>query len=87
MPIDPTPEESRVVNAHFEYLRDAVRRGQAIFVGRTMDLDPLGIAVFEAETEGDARGFMLGDPAVATGVMTAELRPFRTALMRGRDNT
>lgn len=86
MAANPTPEERREVGAHFAYLQDAVRKGQAVFVGRTTDDFPLGIAVFEAETLEAAKEFMIRDPAVVAGVMLAEIFPFRIALMRGRDD-
>jgi uncharacterized protein YciI len=43
-----------------------------------------GITVIEAEDEDAARAVMAADPAVASGVMTAELRPMRVAFLRGR---
>ena len=41
-----------------------------------------GIAIFEAADEDAARKFMQEDPAVAGGLMTAELHPFAVALQR-----
>jgi hypothetical protein len=41
-----------------------------------------GIAIFEAPDEDAARKFMQEDPAVAGGLMTAELHPFAVALQR-----
>jgi uncharacterized protein YciI len=41
-----------------------------------------GIAIFEANDEAAARKFMEADPAVAAGVMTAELHPFAVVLQR-----
>jgi hypothetical protein len=42
----------------------------------------LGIAIFEAPDEDAAKKFMEEDPAVAGGLMTAELHPFAVALER-----
>lgn len=86
MPGTPTEEEARIVGLHFNYLKDAVENGTAVFVGRTTADSPIGLAVFEAESDRAAREFMLSDPAVADGIMTAELHPFHIALMRGRDD-
>jgi len=36
----------------------------------------------EAESETEARYLMENDPAVKNGIMTAELHPYRIALMR-----
>lgn len=86
MPKAPTLQEAAIVSSHFSYLQAAVRDGTAVFVGRTTDDAPIGLAVIEADSEEVARGFMLSDPAVAEGIMTGELHPFHVALMRGRDN-
>jgi uncharacterized protein YciI len=38
--------------------------------------------ILEVETEDEALAIMNNDPAVAAGVMTAELFPYRVALIR-----
>jgi uncharacterized protein YciI len=80
----PTPQEQEIVAAHFEYLKQLTADGVMILVGRTLNTDAstFGIAIFKAETEEEARAIMLADPAVANGVMRAELFPYRIALMR-----
>jgi len=59
-------------------------RGQLILAGRTEEPGDktFGIAIFEALDEAAARAFMQADPAVAGGLMTAELHPFAVALER-----
>jgi uncharacterized protein YciI len=80
----PTPQEQEIVAAHFEYLKQLTADGVMILVGRTLNTDAstFGIAIFKAETEEEARAIMLADPAVANGVMRAELFPYRIALLR-----
>lgn len=80
----PTPEEAETVSRHFAYLSDLTEKGVMILVGRTQDKDEstFGIAIFEAEDESAARKIMEGDPAVAGGVMSATLYPYKVALMR-----
>ncbi len=80
----PTPVEAETVSRHFAYLTDLTNKGVMILVGRTQNNDEstLGIAIFEAEDEVAARTIMENDPAVAGGVMTAELYPYQIALMR-----
>ena len=39
-----------------------------------------GLAIFEASDEAAARRFMEADPAMAEGVMTATLHPYRVAV-------
>lgn len=78
----PTPEEASIVSEHFEYLKAKLEKGELYLAGRTMDEDPLGIGVFEAESLEAAREFVANDPAVKHQVMTAELRPYRIALIQ-----
>ena len=70
---------------HFAYLQTAAERGQVMLAGRTTEpLDrTFGLVVFEAAGETAARVFMAADPAVAEGIMTAELHPYRVAVQRG----
>ena len=80
----PTPEEEETVSRHFAYLSDLTERGVMILVGRTQNSDEstFGIAIFEAENESAARTIMENDPAVAGGVMSATLYPYKVALIR-----
>ena len=82
----PTPEEAETVSRHFSYLEDLTEKGIMILVGRTQNSDEstFGIAIFEAEDESAARMIMEADPAVAGGVMRADLYPYKIALMRGQ---
>ena len=80
----PTPEEAETVSRHLAYLKDLTEKGVMILVGRTQNSDEstFGIAIFEAEDEIAARTIMENDPAVAGGVMSAALYPYKVALMR-----
>lgn len=82
----PTPQEAEIISNHFNYLKSLTEQGVAIFVGRTLTTDDstFGITVFEADSEEAAREVMNKDPAVAAGVMRAELYPFRVVLMGQR---
>jgi len=78
----PTAAEQAVVAEHFAYLQDLTAKGIIILVGRTLTTDEnaMGLAVFRAESEDEARRIMNDDPAVAKGVMTATLYPFKIVL-------
>lgn len=78
----PTGEEARVLGEHFAYLQALADSGVVLLAGRTLTPDEhaFGIVVFAAASEPAARALMDGDPAVAGGVMRAELMPFRVAL-------
>ncbi|MEM7480903.1 MAG: YciI family protein [Acidobacteriota bacterium] len=77
----PTATEAASGERHVAYLRDLVDKGQVLLFGRTQENDDstFGLVVFEADGEAAARAIMEGDPAVAEGLMTARLQPYRIA--------
>ena len=79
-----TKEDNAVLERHFVRFQKAAKSGQLILAGRTSEPGDktFGIAIFEAPDEAAARKFMEEDPAVANGLMTAELHPFTVALQR-----
>jgi uncharacterized protein YciI len=80
-----TDEEQAVWAMHFEHLQRLMADGVMILVGPTLGPINTGIAIFEADDEESARHTMDEDPAISSGFATGELRPFRVALLRGRD--
>ena len=78
----PTPFEDRVMDEHFEYLRQATSDGTVVLAGPCLD-ETFGVIVFRAESEEEARQFMLNDPSVSSNVMMAELHPFKISLLEG----
>ncbi len=80
----PTPEELKTLQEHFNHLRGLTKKGTVLHAGRT---DPavgdrgFGIVILKAESEDAARRLMESDPAVKDKVMTAELFPYRIALV------
>jgi uncharacterized protein len=79
-----TKEDKTVLERHLARFQEATKSGQLILAGRTKEPGDktFGIAIFEAPDEAAARAFMQADPAVAGGLMTAELHPFAVALER-----
>ena len=82
----PASEEAETASRHFAHLQDLTEKDVMILMGRTQNSDEstFGIAIFEAEDESAARMIMEADPAVAGGVMRADLYPYKIALMRGQ---
>lgn len=82
----PTEREAEIVGQHFEYLRRLVDEGIVLMAGRTLNTDEsaFGIAIFVADSPEAAEALMRADPAVAQGVMSAELFPYRIALWSAR---
>ena len=81
-----TDRDNEIVARHFEKLQDSLKEGRLILAGRTLNSDPsaFGIVVFEANSEAEAREIMQTDPAVKEKIMTAELFPYRVALLRNQ---
>src|SRR5207244_10195186 len=79
-----TKEDEAVLKRHFTRFQEAIKSGQLILAGRTSESGDktFGVAIFQAKEEAAARKFMEEDPAVAGGLMTAELHPFTVALER-----
>jgi uncharacterized protein YciI len=77
-------QDKKVLQRHFVRFQEAIKAGKLILAGRTSESGDktFGIAIFEAKDEAAARKFMEEDPAVAGGLMTAELHPFSVALER-----
>jgi len=73
-------QEEVVVDQHFEYLKMALVKGKLVLAGRCVNGE-FGIVIFRAESEKQANEFVKNDPAVKKGIMTAEMHPFRIALM------
>jgi uncharacterized protein YciI len=75
----PTAQEQAIVAEHFAYLQGLAAEGLIVLVGRTLTTDEntMGLTVFRAESENDARRIMNEDPAVQKGIMTATLYPFK----------
>lgn len=79
-----TDKEEEIVDRHFKYLQELLSDGKLVLAGRTLNNNEttFGIVIFEAETEEEAQNIMKSDPAVAAEIMTAELHPYRVALIR-----
>jgi uncharacterized protein YciI len=78
----PTAAEAAIVARHLEYLQAQARAGKVRLAGRTTEDDDrtLGLVLLAAVSKDEAQAIMNADPAVAQGVMRAELHPFRLAV-------
>jgi len=73
------PEREAVMDQHFTRLQQALSYGKLLLAGPCED-EAFGLVVFRAQSMDDAQQFMNDDPAVRSGLMTAELHPFRVSL-------
>ena len=78
-----TEAEREVWGRHFERLQRLYAEGTIILVGPTLGDKNTGVCVFEAPDEATAQAIVDGDPTIAEGFATGELRPFRVSLLRG----
>jgi len=77
-------EASNTIQVHFKHLQDMLAEGKLILAGRT-EVEPdktFGICIFEADSFEEAKEIAENDPAVKAGIMTAEIFPYKVALMR-----
>ncbi len=75
----PTSLEVSTMEEHYQYLKEATSGGLVLLAGPCLD-DTFGIVILQAESEAEARDFMLTDPVVQKNVMMAELHPLRVSL-------
>ena len=81
-----TEEENQIVGVHFNYLKGMLEGGKLVLAGRTVNMPmtdkDMGIAILETNTMEEAAEIMANDPAVKSGIMSAELFEFSLALYR-----
>ena len=78
----PTQTEAAIIEAHGAYLDKLAAQGIVRIAGRTVGTDPrsFGIVIIEVDSEQHAQLIVGEDPAVAEGVLAAELFPFSIAV-------
>ncbi len=83
-----TEADNAAVSRHFQHLKAATAAGRVILAGRTTESGDktMGLVIFEAADDDEARRFMESDPSVIAGVMTATLHPYAVALQRAPRN-
>jgi uncharacterized protein len=79
----PTDAERETVGKHFQYYTRLTGAGQAFLVGRTQNADEhtIGLAIIHARDQEHADLVAARDPAVSEGVMSAQVLPYKIALM------
>lgn len=77
-----TAEERQTVAEHFAQLSRLAAQGTVRIAGRTPDHAPkrMAIVVLDSVTEEAAQRILAHDAAVAAGIMTGEILPFRVVL-------
>jgi len=79
-----TEREEKIVDSHFNRLQELLEEGKLVLAGKTVGIDEktFGLVILEVESEEEALIIMKNDPAVVQGIMTAELFPYKVALIK-----
>ena len=79
-----TKVHHKIIEDHFMRLKKQCEEGLVVTAGKkdAVDEKGFGIVVFQVDNEEEAQEFMREDPAVLKGMMTAEVFPYRTALLK-----
>ncbi|HEX8250221.1 MAG TPA: serine hydrolase [Pyrinomonadaceae bacterium] len=77
-----TEADNQAVGRHFTKLQQLQKDGKLILAGRTLIKESMGVVILEVESEAEARQIMETDDAVKAGIMSAEVLPFQTALIK-----
>jgi uncharacterized protein YciI len=81
MPFEPTDEESRIVSEHYEYLKQLRAEGRLVLAGPSaLPGDSFGLGIFDQDDRAEVEAIVAADPAVTSGIMTAEIRPYRISV-------
>jgi uncharacterized protein len=79
-----TDEEAAIMGEHAAYWSQLLEDGRAVVFGPVMDPGGnWGLAVVEAETAADVLALRDEDPAVSSGLATADVLPMAVAVVRG----
>jgi len=75
-----TEAEAEIMSNHFVYLQDLMTKGKLVLAGPELS-GKFGIAIFEADNIDHAKELTANDPAVNSGIVTAEIYPYRISLL------
>jgi uncharacterized protein YciI len=79
-----TVDDEKIVENHFNYLKQLQKDQKLILAGKTDGLDDhtFGIVIFEAASYEEALNIMNYDPSIVCGIMQGQLFPYSVALIR-----
>jgi uncharacterized protein YciI len=81
MALEPTEHEQRIVGEHYAYLVGLRDAGKLVVAGPSIvEGDTFGIGVLDVGDRAEVEAIVAADPAVTSGIMSAEIRPLRIAV-------
>ncbi|MCW2898091.1 MAG: hypothetical protein JWO67_356 [Streptosporangiaceae bacterium] len=80
---DQTPAEAAIMGQHVAYWSELLHRGVAVVFGPVADpTGAWGLAVIEAENADQVNQLRVNDPAIRSGLASAEIHPMPAAFVR-----
>lgn len=73
------PMSAQGLAPHGAYMRKLFSEGVIVAAGPTTDPEGGGLAIVKAKDMAEAKALLAADPAVQSGIMTAQLRNWRPA--------
>lgn len=83
-PENMTDEEEKVMQKHFEYLKDLTEKRIVLMAGPCFD-PVFGLVILQTDSEDEAITIMVKEPSVVEGVHTYKMQPMHVSLMAGRE--
>jgi hypothetical protein len=78
-----SPEEAAVMQAHGDYWDGLLARGAAVAFGPVAEPSGAwGLGLLEVDDPAEVDGIRADDPAVSSGLLTAEVHPMISAYVR-----
>jgi uncharacterized protein YciI len=75
------PEEIKVMEEHFSYLRSLLETKKLILAGPCLD-GVFGVILLNVKSYKEAEELIDNDPSVKAKIMTPEIHPFRISLLK-----
>ncbi|NHJ05841.1 MAG: hypothetical protein EAX90_13525 [Candidatus Heimdallarchaeota archaeon] len=79
---NPTEEENKVMQEHFEYLKKLLAEDKLVLAGPVLnEKNPFGLYIFQCESIEEAENLFENDPSIISGVQQIkEFEPFKLSL-------
>ncbi|MFH1699548.1 MAG: YciI family protein [Candidatus Zixiibacteriota bacterium] len=79
-PEDMTKDEEKIMEKHFYFLKDLVKKKIVLMAGPVFDFK-FGLIVFQVESEERIKEIMKDEPSVVAGIHTWDFSEMRVSLM------
>lgn len=73
-----------MMQPHVQYLRQLFDQGKLVITGPFLDQKRGGMFILDVEDEEELKTIVENDPAIASGLSTSEVRPYKIVFERGR---